>query len=183
MGVAAQARSYPVHVTHVLRDGSSGPVPARRRGGGWTQEVVAVQTLPIRWQRLMKDGVTCTRCAGTEAEVRRATATLSAVLAPLGIEPVLDTDSIDEGAFAAGPLESNRIWVADRAVEDWLGGAVGSSPCCSVCGEAECRTLQIQGTTYETVPEAVIVRAGLVAAAQLLGRTGLPAGAGGPAAG
>jgi hypothetical protein len=136
--------------------------------------VVAVHALSIRWQRLVKDGVTCTRCAGTEAEVRRATATLRAVLAPLGIEPVLDTESIDEGAFAVGPLESNRIWVADRPVEDWLGGDVGSSPCCSVCGDAECRSLQISGTTYETVPETVIVRAGLVAASQLLARTGVP---------
>lgn len=125
--------------------------------------------LPIRWQRLVKDGVTCTRCGDTEGEVRRATETLRAVLAPLGIEPTLEVGSVDETAFAASPLDSNRIWVADRPLEDWLSGDVGSSRCCSVCGDAECRTLQIQGTTFETIPETVIVRAGLMAAAELLG--------------
>ena len=128
--------------------------------------------LPIRWQRLVKDGVTCTRCGNTEVEVRRATETLREVLAPLGIEPVLQVASVDESAFAATPLESNRIWIGDRPMEDWLSGSVGSSRCCSVCGDSECRTLEIRGTTFETIPETVIVRAGLMAAAELLSTPG-----------
>lgn len=31
-----------------------------------------VATLPIVWQRLVSEGVTCPRCAGTETEVERA---------------------------------------------------------------------------------------------------------------
>lgn len=124
--------------------------------------------LRIRWQRLVEDGRTCTRCGSTEVEVRRATETLRAVLAPLGIEPVLEVADLDGATFAAAPLESNRIWVADRPVEDWLDGSTGSSRCCSVCGDADCRTLQLAGTTYETVPASVVVRAGLLAAAELV---------------
>lgn len=125
-------------------------------------------SLPIRWQRLIKDGRTCTRCGDTEVEVRRATETLRAVLAPLGIEPQLEVADVDEATFAASPLESNRIWISDRPMEDWLSGRTGSSRCCSVCGDSDCRTLEIQGTTFETIPERLIVKAGLLAAAELL---------------
>jgi hypothetical protein len=128
----------------------------------------AMTALSIRWQRLVKDGRTCTRCGDTEVEVRRAVETLRQVLAPLRIEPQLEVAGVDEASFAASPLESNRIWIADRPMEDWLSGDVGSSRCCSVCGDSDCRTLEIQGTTFETIPERLIVKAGLLAAAELL---------------
>jgi hypothetical protein len=124
--------------------------------------------LPIRWQRLVKDGRTCTRCGNTEVEVRRAAETLRQVLAPLGIEPQLDVAEVEEAAVATSPLESNRIWIAGRPMEDWLSGSVGSSQCCPVCGDSDCRTLEIRGTTFETIPERLIVKAGLLAAAEAL---------------
>lgn len=130
--------------------------------------------LPIRWQRLVKDGRTCTRCGHTEVEVRAATETLRDVLAPLGVEPQLEVAEIEETAFATSPLESNRIWIADRPMEDWLGGDVSSSRCCSVCGDADCRTVEIRGRTYETIPQNLIVKAGLLAAAELLDLTTPP---------
>jgi hypothetical protein len=133
-----------------------------------------MRSLPVRWQRLVKDGRTCTRCGNTEAEVRRATETLRSVLAPLGIEPQLEVVDIEEGAFAVSPLESNRIWIADRPMEDLLSGSIGSSRCCSVCGDSECRTLEIQGATFETIPERLIVKAGLLAAADLLDESTRP---------
>lgn len=128
-----------------------------------------MRSLPIRLQRLVKDGRTCTRCASTEDQVREATETLRGVLAPLGIEPQLEVADLEEAAFTASPLESNRIWVAGRPMEDWLAGSVGSSQCCSVCGDADCRTLQIQGTSYEAIPANLLVKAGLLAAAELVG--------------
>lgn len=133
-----------------------------------------MSSLRIRWQRLVKDGRTCNRCGDTESEVRRATETLRQVLAPLGIEPQLEVADIDEAKFLAGPLESNRIWISDRPMEDWLSGSVGQSRCCSVCGDSDCRTVEIQGTVFETIPERLIVKAGLLAAAELLDRTTLP---------
>lgn len=128
-----------------------------------------MRALPIRWQRLVKDGRTCDRCGDTESELRRATETLRQVLAPLGIEPRLDVASVDEATFVVSPLESNRIWIAGRPMEDWLDGTVGQSPCCSVCGDSDCRTVEIQGSVFETVPEQLIVKAGLLAAAELVG--------------
>lgn len=100
--------------------------------------------------------------------MERAVATLSQSLQPLGIEPKLEIREIDEKSFKANPSESNRIWIAGRPMEDWLGANVGSSPCCSVCGTSECRTVEVEGTTYETIPEKLFLKAALVAASHLL---------------
>ena len=56
-------------------------------------------------------------------------------------------------------------------MEDWLRGSVGSSPCCSVCGDADCRTVEISGTTFEAIPEWLIIKAALIAVAATLDGT------------
>jgi hypothetical protein len=100
--------------------------------------------------------------------MQRALSKLKDALRPLGVEPTLELREIDEEAFKANPGESNRIWIAGRPVEEWLGARVGSSRCCSVCGESECRTVEVEGTTFEAIPEELVLRAGLIAASQLL---------------
>lgn len=40
-------------------------------------------------------------------------------------------------------------------MEDWLRGRVGRSRSCSVCGDSDCRTLEIRGTIFETIPESL----------------------------
>lgn len=123
-----------------------------------------MKTLQIVWQRLVYAGETCPRCAGTGDEVERAVQTLRAQLMPLGIEPVLETRAIDDAAFKANPSESNRVWIAGKPMEEWVSAKVGSSPCCSVCGDNECRTVEVAGASYEVVPEDLLVKAGLIAA-------------------
>ena len=128
-----------------------------------------MRPLSIVWQRLVDaDGRTCDRCDATRGEVQRAVATLREALRPLDIEPVLDVRQIDDNTFHADPSLSNRIWVNSKPMEEWLDASVGSSQCCSVCGDVECRTVQIDGTTFEAIPERVLVRAALIAAAQML---------------
>lgn len=128
-----------------------------------------MKPLPIVWQRLVSSkGETCARCDATHQEMQRAVSRLAEVLHPLGIEPTLETRQIDEATFAADPSESNRVWIAGHSLEEWLGASVGSSRCCSVCGESECRTVEVAGATFETIPEGLLIKAGLIAAAQLL---------------
>jgi hypothetical protein len=128
-----------------------------------------VISLPIIWQRLVsQNGKTCDRCGCTHTEIKRAVSTLKQVLRPLGIDPTLQTKAIDEPSFKADPLESNRIWIAGKPIEEWLGASVGSSRCCSVCGESQCRTVEMAGATFEAIPEKLILKAALIAAAQLL---------------
>ena len=129
-------------------------------------------SLPIIWQRLVSsDGKTCDRCSATHQEMQQAVSKLKVTLRPLGIEPTLEVREIDEQSFKANPSESNRIWIAGRPMEEWLGARVGSSRCCSVCGESECRTVEVEGTTFEAIPERLFLRAALIASSQLLDLT------------
>ncbi|MEE2033273.1 DUF2703 domain-containing protein [Rhodococcus chondri] len=130
--------------------------------------------LPIVWQRLVSQGQTCVRCAGTGEQVRHAVGTLEQVLSPLGITPQLEVRELGESAFAENPAESNRIWIAGRPLEEWLDADVGSSRCCSVCGDSPCRTVAVGQDTFEEIPERLVVRAALIAAASLLGDSGNP---------
>ncbi|WP_439606184.1 DUF2703 domain-containing protein [Hydrogenophaga sp.] len=127
-----------------------------------------MKQMPIVWTRLVKDGETCTRCGNTGRELDVAVAKLAAALRPLGIEPVLTTRDIDEDAFKAHPSESNRVWIAGKPLEEWLDASVGMSRCCSVCGDSDCRTIEVGGLSYETIPQEQIIRAGLMAGSQLL---------------
>jgi hypothetical protein len=127
-----------------------------------------MKPLPIVWQRLVREGATCPRCESTQHNVTAALAQLRTALRPLGIEPVLDTQALDDAAFRANPSASNCIWIGGQPMEHWLNARHGSSPCCDVCGDLPCRTMEVDGTTYEAIPAELIVRAGVVAAARML---------------
>ena len=131
-----------------------------------------MKVLTIRWQRLVSEGRTCDRCGSTELELEGAMKVLTDALRPLGIEPRLQAGEIHQAAFAAAPAESNRIWIADKPLEDWITADVGASQCCSVCGESECRTVEVGGDSFEVIPERLIVQAALTAAAAMLGEDG-----------
>lgn len=129
----------------------------------------APRTLTLTWQRLVSEGGgTCPRCTDTGEAIAQARDTLSAALAPMGIDVTLETQALDAAAFELAPGESNRIWIGGRPLEEWLGASVGATPCCDECGDAECRTVEIDGAVHEAVPADAIVRAGLLAAAELM---------------
>lgn len=127
-----------------------------------------MKTLDISWQRLVQEGRTCPRCGDTGDEVRKAVATLTPALAPIGIEVHLTESQLSPDEFGDAPLESNRITMQGRDLEEWVGAETGHSQCCDVCGANDCRTVNIGGATYETIPADLIVRAGLLAAADLM---------------
>jgi len=129
-----------------------------------------MRPLKIVWQRLVTPGgATCNRCGDTFTELQRAVIKLKDVLAPLDLAPNLETVELTPESFNRDPAASNRIWIEGRPIEEWLGARVGTSRCCSVCGDAECRTVAIDQTVFETIPEHLIVRAALAAAARTLG--------------
>jgi Domain of unknown function (DUF2703) len=127
-----------------------------------------LKALPIVWQRLVKEGETCERCGSTHQEILAALAQLEPALRPLGIQPVLQTLVLDEPSFRADSSASNRIWIGGKSMEDWLGARAGSSPCCSVCGDLPCRTLEMGGHSFEAVPRNLVVKAALIAAAGMI---------------
>lgn len=128
-----------------------------------------MKTLTIRWQRLVNEsGQTCERCRNTGSNVETAFKKLQKALAELSIKIKLETKSIDYAVFNKDPLRSNQIWISGKPLEEWIEGTVGQSRCCDVCGDSECRTISINKNTFETIPEELIIRAALLAAAELL---------------
>lgn len=138
--------------------------------------------LRIRWQRLVEeDGKTCPRCGSTEKELENAFLKLKEALGVLGFQVEMEKYAITPEDFEKDPLSSNRIWINDKSIEEWLGAEgspeirrisgvikVGKSKCCDVCGDSECRTIEIGKDVYESVPASMIVKAGLIAAANSL---------------
>ena len=143
---------------------------ANNSGFGAARRVVNnMKMLRIKWQRLVSEGQTCPRCGSTGEELEKAISTLKQSLIPLGIAVVLEKDELSVAEFKEDPLQSNQIWLNDRPLEDWIGGRVGQSPCCDVCGPAGCRTIGVGGEVYEAIPADLVIKAGLLTASQLIG--------------
>lgn len=118
-----------------------------------------MKTLKIKWQRLISNEQTCPRCGSTEAELEKAVSALKAQ----GIKVVLEKEEISLESFKKDPSQSNRIWINDRPLEQWLNAEAGKSVCCDVCGDSECRTVVVDKQSYESVPADLIIKAGLAA--------------------
>ena len=127
-----------------------------------------MKTLRVKWQRLLISGETCSRCRTTEHELDEASFVLRQILDPLGIDVVLEKEELSFADFKKDPLRSNEIWLNDRPLEYWVMAEVSQSPCCDVCANAECRTIVVGGKVYETVPRELIIKAGLIAASELI---------------
>lgn len=142
--------------------GKEAPIPLKKQ-----KARDKMKTLKIQWQRLVIDDQTCQRCGATETEVDKAVQSLKQSLNPLGIEVALDKITIKQAEFAKNPSKSNLIMIGDRPLEVWLQAQTGQSACCGPCGDADCRTIDVQGKIYETIPAELIIKAGLIAANQL----------------
>ncbi len=131
-----------------------------------------METLPNVWNRLDKEGKegeTCPRCESTHQSVVNAISRLELALPPLGIRPTLEIQAIDDRTFHSSPSVSNRIWIAGKPMEQWLGAGVGKSPCCTVCGDLSARTMKVEGSIYEVIPEDLIIRKAMIAASAVVG--------------
>ena len=118
-----------------------------------------MKTIFIEWQRLIIDKETCPRCGGTEQELEQAVKELDL----LGIKAELEKKELSEAEFKAAPGESNRILINGQTLEAWLQANTGRSRCCDACGDEECRTVEVSGKVYETIPAELIVRAAKIA--------------------
>ena len=122
-----------------------------------------MKTIKIVWQRLVDErGQTCPRCRATEQELHKAHRFLTKALLPLGIVFSLETRALDSQEFDRDPLQSNRLWIDNKPLEKWVKAETGASPCCGPCGEAECRTVTVEGQTFETIPAELIIKAALL---------------------
>ena len=116
-----------------------------------------MKSLKIEWQRLLVEEETCPRCGGTEAELGKAVNELEA----RGIKVEFIKRKLTKAEFDKTPQASNRVIINGKPMEAWLNAGTGSSPCCDACGDANCRTVELNGQVYETIPAELIVKASL----------------------
>ena len=117
-----------------------------------------MKTLGIEWQRLLDEQQkTCPRCGSTEQEVEKAVTSLKKELAIYGIDVTLRKKAIDQETFRKDAVQSNKIMIEGKTLEEWLGAATGQSKCCEACGDAECRTVEYGGQSHEAIPADLIV--------------------------
>jgi len=125
--------------------------------------------LDIRWQRLLDaKGATCERCQATGDAVELAAEKLRQAFRARKINVSIQKIEITWEEFCKNPQESSRVWLNGKSLEVWIGADVGQSPCCGPCGDQECRTISVFDNTYEQIPEHLILKAGFLAAADLL---------------
>lgn len=125
------------------------------------------KTITIIWERLVEDNRTCPRCGSTGAELEQAVALLEPILSQAGVNLSVEQRTLTLNEFKQDPLRSNRILINNKPLESWLGATTGESPCCDVCGPAQCRTVKLKSKTYEAVPAELIVQAVLNALQEL----------------
>ena len=122
------------------------------------------KNLIITWQRLISDGSTCPRCNFTEAELDKAIKKLKKKFNPVGIEVVLEKSELTLEGFNKNPIQSNRILINNVLLENLINAQTGQSQCCDVCGDQECRTIEINGKSHEVITADLIIKAGIKAA-------------------
>ncbi len=127
-----------------------------------------MKKLLIKWWRLIDSGQTCPRCKNTEIELDKACQKLKEAFRILGIEVIIDKQEITNDEFNKNPLISNQIFINNKPLEEWLNAKVSQSPCCDICGDQDCRTVEFLGKSYEIIPSELIIKACLLAAADMI---------------
>lgn len=132
------------------------------------------KSLVISWQHTVCQSMKpCNRCLMTPEEVKTAYEKLQSALAKLDIEVILDEQTEAQ--------EGDHILINGKALENLLGGKLVKRQCASCPGAdgetKEYNTLELDGTVYEIIPAALIIRAGLLVASELFAaKSSLPCG-------
>ncbi len=130
----------------------------------------ALVKLEIEWQRVVDShGRTCERCELVEKQLDIAVERLEFILGALGVDVNVKKTLLGKKTFSENPGASNYILISRVPLEVWLKAKVGGSLCYSeLCGDEKCRTLEVDGESYEVIPAKLIVAGGIFAAIELL---------------
>ena len=111
----------------------------------------------IEWKHYDKQGETCSRCNNTGDNVKAAIGTICSEFKDVKI-------SYKETRLAADKMaESNSIFINGQAIEDLLEATASENFChsctCLSGKGSNCRTIELDGNSYEAIPEELILKA------------------------
>lgn len=124
--------------------------------------------LVIKWQRLMYNGETCPRCSDTEKEIKKAIDALKKICENSNIKLKFKKEKITKKEFEKNPLESNRIFINNKPIENYINAKTGKSKCCNICGNTDCRTIIVKKNQFEVISSDIIIQAALTAISEIL---------------
>jgi hypothetical protein len=121
--------------------------------------------LIIHWQHTVCESKDpCDRCLKAPEQVILACEKLRSALAELDIQVIIiEQTEVDKGDY---------ILLNQKPLEHYLNGKTVIRACASCLNtgntQKEYNTLELKGTVYEIIPAALIIKAGLLAASELL---------------
>ncbi|MHB8729656.1 MAG: DUF2703 domain-containing protein [Sulfuricaulis sp.] len=116
-----------------------------------------MKRLEIEWRHLDKAGNTCARCSETGRTLDETVAQLARECAARGVQVIYRETRLSERELP----QSNMILFNGEPLESLLPGAAVSASDCPSCCEftgrpTACRTVELQGRTYEAIPAALV---------------------------
>ena len=122
-------------------------------------------TLEIEWRHLEKDGRTCLRCSDTLQSLQQVITQLAAECGPRGVRIAYRETKLPPEQLS----QSNLILFNGVPLESVLPGASASENECQSCGDlcgqpSLCRSVSVEGRTFEALPAALIRQAACAAA-------------------
>lgn len=116
-----------------------------------------MKTITITWRRLIEKNETCPRCKSTEKELEKAVKELQ----KQNIKVIIQKEVITLKEFKKNPTQSNSILFNNVTLEKLLKAKIGTSKCCGVCGDSECRTIEMNKKSYESISAKMIKQAAM----------------------
>jgi len=117
-----------------------------------------MKTLDIEWKHYDKAGNTCARCSETGQTLQKVVTELAEECRPCGWDIRLKITTLTEAEIP----ESNLILLNGTPIETVLANAeAGEShceSCCDLTGNSStcCRTIELDGESYESIPANLI---------------------------
>jgi len=120
-----------------------------------------MKTLDIEWRHFDKEGNTCIRCSDTGEVLHSVVEELSEECRPCGWDIKFRETKLTEREIS----ESNIILLNGKPIEKILQNALAGESHCQSCCEltgstsTSCRTIEIEGRSYESIPSHLIRQA------------------------
>ena len=123
-----------------------------------------MKILNIEWRHFEKEGETCLRCADTGASLRNVVVNLTDLVTAMGLEVTVTETMLSAEELA----QSNMILFNGVPLEDLLPKTVPVETSCASCScltgkEVNCRAIEYESRTLESIPEDLIRAAALKA--------------------
>lgn len=118
-----------------------------------------MKEIKIEWKHYDKEGETCTRCNNTGDNVKKALKMASRDDKLKNVKISFKETKLEADKMA----ESNTVLINGVPIEDILDASASENYChscsCLAGEDTNCRTVELGGTSYEDIPEKMILEA------------------------